>query len=130
MSAPTQLAVFVLEDEALIRMMIVQMLEELGHRVVAEAGSLSAALALAETAEFDLALLDINIAGSGSDGVASIIERRRVPLLFVSGYNSTGLPEPFSGRAVLQKPFAIQSLKRAIERTLNVGPAPPLSPAP
>jgi|SRR5580704_3261588 CheY-like chemotaxis protein len=122
------LAVFVLEDEALIRMMIVQMLEELGHRVVAEAGSISAALPLAETADFDLALLDINVGGDDSGDVASAIEHRRLPLLFVSGYNSTGLPEPFQGRPVLQKPFTIRSLKMAIERTMSVGP--PLSPAP
>jgi hypothetical protein len=33
-------SIFLVEDEALIRMMIVEMLEELGHRVVAEAGSI------------------------------------------------------------------------------------------
>ena len=57
MSPAGSLAVFVLDDEPLIRMMIAQMLEELGHYVVAEAGSISDALALAETAAFDLALL-------------------------------------------------------------------------
>jgi CheY-like chemotaxis protein len=36
-------SIFLVEDEALIRMMIVEMLEELGHRVVAEAGSIEAA---------------------------------------------------------------------------------------
>jgi CheY-like chemotaxis protein len=42
-------SVFVVEDEALIRMMIVDMLEELGHRGVAEAGSIKAAEPLART---------------------------------------------------------------------------------
>jgi len=45
---------FLVEDEALIRMMIVEMLEELGHRVVAEAGSIEAAEPLARTSAFDL----------------------------------------------------------------------------
>jgi hypothetical protein len=54
-SAPSSLSIFVLEDEALIRMMIVQMIEDLGHRVVAEAGSIAEALTLGETFEFDLA---------------------------------------------------------------------------
>jgi CheY-like chemotaxis protein len=63
MSKPGSLSIFILEDEALTRMMVVQMIEELGHRVVVEAGSRSEALSLAETADFDLALLDINIAG-------------------------------------------------------------------
>jgi CheY-like chemotaxis protein len=47
MSVPDRLSVFVLEDEALIRMMTVEMVEELGHYVVAEAGSISEALSLA-----------------------------------------------------------------------------------
>jgi CheY-like chemotaxis protein len=56
-------SVFLVEDEALIRMMIVEMLEELGHRVVAEAGSIKTAEPLARTSEFDLAVFDINIGG-------------------------------------------------------------------
>ena len=56
-------AVFLVEDEALIRMMIADMVEELGHRVVAEAGSIQAAEPLARTTVFDLGILDINIGG-------------------------------------------------------------------
>ena len=55
--------ILLVEDEALIRMMLAEMVEELGHRVVAEAGDMVAGQALAETAIFDLAILDINIAG-------------------------------------------------------------------
>ena len=46
-------SIFLVEDEALIRMMIVEMLEELGHRVVAEAGSIETAEPLARTSVFD-----------------------------------------------------------------------------
>ena len=44
-------------------MMTTDMLEELGHRVVAEAGTISAAEPLARNAEFDLAILDVNVGG-------------------------------------------------------------------
>jgi CheY-like chemotaxis protein len=98
MSEPGSLSIFILEDEALIRMMIAQMIEELGHRVVAEAGSISQALSLAETTDFDLALLDVNINGHASDDVARVIEQRRLPVIFASGYSSTGLSAPFSDR--------------------------------
>jgi CheY-like chemotaxis protein len=47
--------VLLVEDEALIRMMIIEMLEELGHRVSGEAGRITPAVSLAQTAEFDLA---------------------------------------------------------------------------
>jgi CheY-like chemotaxis protein len=118
MSRPSSLSVFVLEDEALIRMMIVQMVEELGHRVVAEAGSIADALVLAGSAEFDLALLDINVAGATSDRVAMIVGQRGLPFIFVSGYTSTGLPAAFADHRVLQKPFSIPSLRKAIESAL------------
>ena len=113
-----QASIFLVEDETLIRMMIVEMVEELGHRVVAEAGSVKDGQPLAESVGFDLALLDINLAGYSVAPIAEIIERRGVPLLFVTGYASTGLPEPFSKRAVLRKPFMISKLKAAIDRAL------------
>jgi DNA-binding NarL/FixJ family response regulator len=47
-------------------MMVVGMIEELGHIVVAEAGNMNDALALARTADFEIAVLDINLAGERS----------------------------------------------------------------
>jgi response regulator RpfG family c-di-GMP phosphodiesterase len=66
-------SIFLVEDKALIRMMLVEMIEELGHRVVAEAGNIQDAQVLAETAIFNLAILDINIVGSSIVPVAEII---------------------------------------------------------
>ena len=44
-------------------MMLVEMIEEAGHSVVAEAGNVTKGAALATEAEFDLAILDINLGG-------------------------------------------------------------------
>lgn len=107
--------VFLVEDEALIRMMIADMVVELGHRVVAEAGSIEAAEPFARSAQFDLAILDINLAGKNIFSVARIIDNRSLPFLFASGYGTTGLPEPFRERTVLKKPFLIVELGRAID---------------
>jgi CheY-like chemotaxis protein len=49
-------SIFLVEDEGLIRLMLADMVEELGHRVVAEEGNLEVGQALAETAIFDLAI--------------------------------------------------------------------------
>ena len=68
-------SIFLVEDEALIRMMIVEMLEELGHRVVAEAGSIETAEPLAHTSVFDLAFFDINVAGFNISPIAEILPR-------------------------------------------------------
>lgn len=57
-------------------MMIVEMLEELGHRVVAEAGSIEAAEPLARTSAFDLAVFDISVAGFNISLIAEIVAAR------------------------------------------------------
>lgn len=88
--------VLLVEDEALIRMMTAQMVEELGHRVVAEAGNIKDAEPLALNAQFDLAILDINIAEESIYPIALIVEKRGLPLLFASGYGRAGCLSRFA----------------------------------
>src|SRR5262245_55786195 len=113
-------SILVVEDEALIRLMLVEMLEaDLGHRVVAEAGSVSEGESLVENTEFDLAILDINLCGWNVLPVAQAIEKRGVPFLFVSGYKRTDLPAPFRDRLLVEKPVEISKLKAAISTVLG-----------
>ena len=51
------ISTLLVEDEALIRMMLAQMVEDLGHLSISEAANIEAAISLAETRSFDLALL-------------------------------------------------------------------------
>src|SRR5690349_11050370 len=95
-------------------MMIAEMVEELGHRVVAQAGTIKAAEPLAESAQFHLAILDINVGGHNILPIAQILAKRSLPFLFASGYATTALPEPFLTCPVLRKPFLIEQLSRAI----------------
>ena len=119
-----QASIFLVEDEVLIRMMLADMVEELGHRVVAEAGNVQDARALAETIFFDIAILDINIAGSSIAPVATIIARRGLPFFFVSGYGPAGRPVAFIERPALQKPLSISTLGETINAILaNAGEA-------
>jgi CheY-like chemotaxis protein len=57
------LRVFVVEDEPMIRMLVMDMLGELGCHAAAEAGDVEKAAKLAQSAEFDLTLLDVNLKG-------------------------------------------------------------------
>ena len=59
---PAGCSVFLVEDEVMIRMMVADMLEELGHSVAAEAGEIGEAVKLAQSTEFDIAILDVNAA--------------------------------------------------------------------
>jgi DNA-binding response OmpR family regulator len=112
-------SLFLVEDEALIRMMIADMIVEFGHRVVAEAGNIDEATALAGSAQFDLALLDVNIVGSNVSPAAEIIERRGLPLLFVTGYRQNSIPPHFQDRPILSKPFLADQLKAKIDAVLS-----------
>ena len=111
--------VFLVEDEVMIRMMVADMLEELGFRVAAEAGEIGEAIRLAETADFDLAILDVNVNGKVISPVADLIKARKRPFIFATGYGSSGLPEEYRDRPSLQKPFQLETLAQVITSTLK-----------
>jgi len=77
-------------------MMMVEMVEELGHTVIAEAATIQEASALAETAEFEIAILDVNVGGERIDPVAEIIAGRGLPFIFASRYGAVGAPPKIS----------------------------------
>ena len=78
------------------------MLEELEHRVVAEAGTISAAEPLARNADFDMAVLDINV-GTNIAPIAQIIADRGLPFIFASGLRFGGAAAGIPGQAGIAK---------------------------
>lgn len=102
-------------------MMIVDMLEELGHVVVAEAASIKEASALALITDFEIAILDINVGGERIDSVAEAVAGRGLPFIFASGYGTAGPAKEFKHVPILQKPFVIELLAKTIEETLTQG---------
>jgi CheY-like chemotaxis protein len=118
MNAPaanaTRLRILLVEDEYLIRMLLEDMLADLGYEVAAAAGTLAEASDLAKTVELDLAILDVNIDGAQVFPIADILVGRGKPFVFVTGYGGNDLPDNFRGRPTLQKPFQIEDLKRTL----------------
>jgi CheY-like chemotaxis protein len=112
-------SILLVEDEPLIRMMLAEMVVELGHLIVSEAANVEVAMSLAETGSFDLALLDINIAGSLVTPVVHILDKRSVPIVFVSGYSNQTIPVELKGRLLVQKPFSQDTLRDAINRAIG-----------
>jgi CheY-like chemotaxis protein len=109
----TTIRVLLVEDEIMIRMMVADMVEELGHSVATETDDVGNAAELAQTGLFDLAILDVNLNGKMSFPVANIIVRRRIPLIFASGYALSNIPAAFDSAPKLQKPFQIETLAKA-----------------
>jgi CheY-like chemotaxis protein len=97
--------VLVVEDEMTIVVMIEDTLEGLGVKVVGPAAHLDAALQLAREAQIDAAVLDINIRGGDSYGVADILVERGIPFVFCSGYGDWALEKRHRDRPRLTKPF-------------------------
>jgi len=95
------------------------MLEELGHSVAAEAGDINEAVKLAQSTDFDLAILDVNVNGKVISPVADLIKARKRPFIFATGYGSSGLPEEYRDRPALQKPFQLETLGKMIDTTLR-----------
>ena len=116
-------SILLVEDEGLIRLMLAEMVHDLGHLIVSEAANIETAMSLAEAQSFDLALLDVNLAGSIVTPVVRVLDRRRIPIVFVSGYSNTTLPAELRGRLLVQKPVSQDALLAAINCAIGQTPA-------
>ncbi len=104
--------VLLVEDEALVAMMIQECLAERGHSVLGPISTASEALEAAKEGDFDAAILDINLGDGMAYPVAEILSSRGVPFVFVTGYEADAVDGRFSGVPVLQKPIERQMLQK------------------
>jgi CheY-like chemotaxis protein len=109
-----QRRVFVVEDEVMIRMLLEDMLSDLGYGIAASAGELEEAVTLARNSDFDVAILDVNLNGNAVYPVADVLAERGVPFMFSTGYGERGLSEAYRDRPTLQKPFQLELLDQTL----------------
>lgn len=112
----SSLGLLIVEDEALIAMMAEDMVESLGHRVVAMAATLATARTAVATLAFDAALLDVNLNGDSSMDLAVMLKARGVPFAFTTGYGSGGIDPEHQDCPVLTKPYALTDLEVLLTR--------------
>jgi CheY-like chemotaxis protein len=110
--------VFIVEDEALILDTLQDMLEGLGCHVVESALRVDEALAKLVALDFDVAVLDVNVAGTRIDPVADLLADRGLPFLFASGYGRGSLPAAHRQRVLLTKPYRTADLRAALHSVL------------
>jgi CheY-like chemotaxis protein len=108
--------ILVVEDEALVAMLLEDVLADLGCEVVGPAMRLAEGLHLAQMNGLDAAILDINLAGERSYPIADLLEEKSVPILFVTGYGHSG--RPGKSDRVLQKPYRAPELQSALAELL------------
>ncbi|MVA12186.1 response regulator [Agrobacterium vitis] len=110
------LRVLVVEDEALVAMMVEDFLADLGCTVVEVAASVPAALGVANNhgVILDGAVLDVNLGGEKVFPVAEALQTRGIPFVFATGYGAAGIDERFSKAQVLSKPYDVRALQAAL----------------
>lgn len=113
------LAVFVVEDEALVALNLEDMLMDLGCVVVGPAMRLDRAMHMAEQGlAADVAILDVNLAGEKVFPLAERLVEAGLPVVFATGYGRAGLTEAFHALPVLQKPYTIEEVAAGLREAM------------
>ena len=115
--------VIVAEDEAIIRMDLIEMLHEAGYNVIGEAANGREAISLARHLKPDLAILDVKM--PEIDGISAaelIVSEKLAAVLMLTAFSQRELVErarDAGAMAYLVKPFSISDLTPAIEMALG-----------
>jgi DNA-binding response OmpR family regulator len=111
--------VLVVEDEALVSMLIEDELRDAGATVLGPASCVGDAMRLVEAAAADggisAAVLDINLQGEVVAPLADRLAALGVPFLFATGYGDGRDTGRHGAAPTLQKPFSPESLVAAVE---------------
>lgn len=110
--------ILIVEDEALVAMLIEDIVLDLGYEIAAIAGRLDDGLAKAEALDLSCAVLDLNLNGARTYPIAETLRTRGVPFLFVTGYGAAGLEPGWEQAVVVQKPFQPYELAQGLSRAL------------
>jgi DNA-binding response OmpR family regulator len=127
--------ILIVEDDALIAMVLADSLEDCGHEVVGPAATMAEALALCEAAAAppELAVLDINLrdGSNGVDVARALSERWGVPSIFASAQVVEARRARGAALGCIRKPYAPQTVLRGVEvaRELMDGRTPRHVPA-
>ncbi len=107
--------ILIVEDEALVAIVIAEQLTDLGYEVVTVATVKQALANLKPEHRLDAALLDLQLEGEQSFAVGDALVERRVPFAFMTGFGPSGLKGTrFFDVPVLAKPFRFEELKRSL----------------
>ena len=115
--------IMVVEDETLVRMLVVQMLEDSGHSVVEYAEGRAALEALQSGLSIDILVTDVGLPGVSGRRLAEQAQTDRpdLKILFMTGYAESAVDDlGIAGAEVIGKPFALEELSAKIDRMLTV----------
>lgn len=115
-SRPKALRILVVEDDFLVGLQLEQDLDAEGHSVLGPFASLASATEAASREAFDLAILDVNLRGQPVYPLADELLARGLPVILLTGYQLSDLPERFRATPHVAKPYDPRRLAQAIAR--------------
>jgi len=128
-SAPTGTGetVLVIEDDPAVRLLVMQVLEELGYQAIETADGRQAVPILQSSRHLDLLISDVGLPGLNGRQLAEIAREQRpgLPILFMTGYARQAADQAEfleGGMEIISKPFAIEQLGRRIGEILRRRP--------
>jgi CheY-like chemotaxis protein len=113
------LRILILEDDPLIACDLQAILEGVGHEIVGMLDSVARAYECLETG-FDYALLDIDVIGGKSFGVATALVERQIPFAFVSASCPADIPQSLQQVALIPKPFEEKAILQSVGQVASV----------
>lgn len=108
--------VLVVEDEALVAMLVEDALADAGYGVIGPAATVKEALAILDRERPDAVVLDLNLAGESSTPVADRLARSGIPYVIATGYGASALPSGHEQAAVLAKPYDPSDLAAVLDK--------------
>jgi DNA-binding response OmpR family regulator len=113
--APKRPLVMVVEDDQLIADTLEIALESRNYRVLGPVETEVAALKLLKTESPDVALIDFRLATTTTEILLERLNARHIAVCVLTGTDASELPPIYAGCTVLEKPFRLDILVRAIE---------------
>jgi hypothetical protein len=117
------LRILIAEDNLFAAMELEQTLIAFGCQPVGPVARLDQAMRLAVQEDLGGALLDVDLQGQLVFAVAEELERRRIPMIFASGYGTDDIfPAAFVHHPRMAKPFGEDDVRRALEAIVAGSP--------
>ena len=111
--------ILVVEDEALVAMMIADTLADIGCEIVGPVATTRDALDLLRRTPVDGATLDINLTHEEVLPVAEALDSHRIRFLLITGYDQENVLRRYRRWPMVQKPFTETALLCGLARALN-----------
>jgi two-component SAPR family response regulator len=109
----------IVEDETMVAMMLKAMVQDFGYEVIALVSNEKEALDAIENNTFDIAILDVNLGGNRSYGIADELIRRDIPFVFSTGYPKNTIDARYRDWPVIGKPFRADDLEKTLATTFS-----------